>query len=312
MTNETPDISIITATYNRSNILKFTIESVRAQKCRHTWEQWVIGDACTDDTEAVVAGFKDPRIRFHNLPENVGEQSGPNNEGFDQARGKYIAYVSHDDLWFPDHLARAMEVAESDGVDGVFAMGLALDPGGSVHLMGASRTGMYHPNMGVPASLWVMRREMITALGGWRLCCESYVVPSQDFLLRAWKAGFRIRMVPAATVICIQAGLRKNSYSQRQEAEHAEAARRMKTDAGYREALLLTALQTAEGADMFMPVWPGIRRLAGNLLKRLCMVFGIAPVQAISVVLGRRKGGIVKQLRRTEGLPPAREMRRGR
>lgn len=304
MTGETPDISIITATYNRSNILKHTIESVRAQKCRHTWEQWVIGDACTDDTVAVVAGFKDPRIRFHNLSQNVGEQSGPNNAGFGLSRGKFIAYVNHDDLWFHDHLARAMEVAESDGVDGVFTMGLALDSDGSVRLMGASRTGMYHPNMAIPASLWVMRREVIAALGGWRSCRKTYISPSQDFLVRAWKAGFQIRMVPAATVVCIESGLRKDSYAERQEAEHVEAARRMKADQEYREALLLAALQAAEGADMSMLLWPLARRLAGNVLKRVCLMFGVAPVQAVGFVLWRRKAGMIQRLRRTRGLPP--------
>jgi glycosyltransferase involved in cell wall biosynthesis len=78
MTSNNPLVSIITATYNRSNILPYTIASV----LRSTFEDWellVVGDACTDDTEQVVSAFNDPRIRFFNLAQNVGEQSGPNN-----------------------------------------------------------------------------------------------------------------------------------------------------------------------------------------------------------------------------------------
>jgi len=92
-----PLVSVIIATYNRSNVLAIAIKTVLAQTYPQ-WELLVIGDACTDDTAAVVAGFGDVRIRFHNLAQNVGEQSGPNNEGMQQAKGKYFAFLNHDDL----------------------------------------------------------------------------------------------------------------------------------------------------------------------------------------------------------------------
>jgi glycosyltransferase involved in cell wall biosynthesis len=68
-----PRISVVTATYNRSNVLRYAIESVRAQGFQD-WELIVVGDACTDDTSEVVAAFADPRIRFVNRAENAGEQ----------------------------------------------------------------------------------------------------------------------------------------------------------------------------------------------------------------------------------------------
>jgi len=49
-----PRISVVTATYNRSNVLRYAIESVRAQGFQD-WELIVVGDACTDDTSEVVA-----------------------------------------------------------------------------------------------------------------------------------------------------------------------------------------------------------------------------------------------------------------
>jgi glycosyltransferase involved in cell wall biosynthesis len=75
-----PRVSVITATYNRSRVLRHTIASVIAQDFAD-WELLVVGDAGTDDTADVVASFRDPRIRFFSLPQNVGEQSGPNNAG---------------------------------------------------------------------------------------------------------------------------------------------------------------------------------------------------------------------------------------
>ena len=76
------------------------------------WELIVVGDACTDDTGDVVASFGDSRIQFYNMEKNCGEQSGPNNEGLRRARGEYVAFLSQDDLWFPDHLEKLL--ADSD------------------------------------------------------------------------------------------------------------------------------------------------------------------------------------------------------
>ncbi|MGH2362126.1 MAG: glycosyltransferase family 2 protein, partial [bacterium] len=98
-----PRVSIITATYNRSEVVSCAIESVRRQTFSD-YEHLIIGDACTDDTASVVASYEDPRIRFINLSTHCGEQTGPNNAGFELTAGELVAYLNHDDLWFFDHL----------------------------------------------------------------------------------------------------------------------------------------------------------------------------------------------------------------
>jgi glycosyltransferase involved in cell wall biosynthesis len=139
-----PLVSIVTATYNRSNVLALTLASVRWQTFRD-WELWVVGDACTDDTERVVAAFGDARIHFVNLEQNVGEQSGPNNEGFRRSRGRYIAYLNHDDFWLPDHLETALRGIEETGADLVFALVDQVAHEGPNRLVGATPTGRYEP-----------------------------------------------------------------------------------------------------------------------------------------------------------------------
>lgn len=67
-----PLVSVIMATYNRSNILPYAVRCVLSQTLTD-WELLVVGDACTDDTEAVMGTFTDQRVRFINLPQNVGE-----------------------------------------------------------------------------------------------------------------------------------------------------------------------------------------------------------------------------------------------
>src|SRR3954454_8989205 len=99
-----PRVTVIIATYNWSSVLPYSIGSVLRQTFTD-FELLVVGDGCTDDSEQVVASIDDPRVRWINLPENTRHQSGPNNEGLRQARGELIAYLGHDDLWLPHHLA---------------------------------------------------------------------------------------------------------------------------------------------------------------------------------------------------------------
>ena len=75
-----PQVTVIIATYNRSGALRYAISSVLAQTYRD-FELLVVGDACTDDSASVAAEFADPRVRWHNLSTNCGNQFGPNNHG---------------------------------------------------------------------------------------------------------------------------------------------------------------------------------------------------------------------------------------
>jgi glycosyltransferase involved in cell wall biosynthesis len=53
-----PTVSIITSTYNRSDLLRKAIKSVIAQDYAN-WEVCIVGDCTPDDTEVVVGFFGD-------------------------------------------------------------------------------------------------------------------------------------------------------------------------------------------------------------------------------------------------------------
>src|SRR3954471_14883282 len=111
------EVSVICPTYNRSRLILKTIDSVLRQTMAD-WELLVVSDGCTDDTEEWVrrAGQDDPRVRLHRI-ERSGHPAAPRNHGLAHARGRLIAYIDHDDLWHPDHLAQALAALDQTGAD---------------------------------------------------------------------------------------------------------------------------------------------------------------------------------------------------
>src|SRR6476646_491568 len=118
-----PKVSVLIATYNYSSVLRFAVASVLRQSFAD-FELIVAGDCCTDDSEAVVRSFDDPRVRWLNLTENSGSKSLPLNAALEIARGEYIAYLGHDDLCHVDHLKTVVAAMERSAADFVYTVGV--------------------------------------------------------------------------------------------------------------------------------------------------------------------------------------------
>lgn len=307
-----PLVSIITATYNRSNVLRLAIESARWQSFQD-WEMLIIGDACTDDTEQQVAAIGDPRIRFLNLKENVGEQSGPNNEGFRHARGRYIAYLNHDDLWLPDHLEVALEGIERSGADMVFTLVDAVTSQGVNSLYCLVPDSRYEPGLLVPASCWLCRREMIEEVGPWRFYQECHSVPSQDWLYRAWKVGKDMRLVPVMSVVAIFSGSRQGAYSNRDAMENQLYFERIRNEPDFRGKELTSIVTNYETPwHRWYPARTLVLRALRNTLARACVLSGLDPVAIRNFFIYLRKGAFIDRLRQRRGLERLERRGRGR
>jgi len=255
-----PLVSIILATYNRSRVLAHAIESVRRSTLTD-WELLVIGDHCTDDTSDVVAGIGDPRVTFVNLPQNAGEQSGPNNEGLRRARGRYVAYLNHDDMYFPDHLESGVSSCQDTGADFVWSpLLVALPTTGDerasrrwrFRLSGVPLGDDYDPRVFVFASAWIMTRELAERVGSWRPARETFVTSSQDWLFRAWRSGARLRVLPHVSVLAVPASNRTGSYMDAEGEEHSHFGAIMRSDPAFRgEALELAAVAGEREVNRF-------------------------------------------------------------
>lgn len=292
----TPAVSVVMATYNRCDVLAHAIASVVAQTITD-WELLVVGDACTDGTEAVVASFDDARIRYFNRRENHGEQSVPNNDGVAMARGRTIAFLNHDDLWYPDHLQIGLATLERSGADLAYALRAVVLPDRTVDLRGtgAVRRGLLVD--GVPASTWICRRALAERIGPWRSAFELRMAPSQDWLMRALNDGAELVCTDSITVVMVPSGMRKGSYLATDPADTHTALELVGHDR--RAALRHAPARRDLGARGVL------RRIVRHLLEALFILCRYHPYVIKSALLaGPRRGGYIRMLRRTRGLSP--------
>ncbi len=231
-----PLVSVIIPTYNWSSVLRYAVRTVLWQTYRR-FEVLVIGDGCTDDSGEIALSFGDPRVRWHNLPRNSGHQSVPNNVALQMARGDYIAYLGHDDVWLPRHLALLLAALERTGADLAYTGCVMLGPPGSRIriLTGISTSGRYEyePGHGIPPSSLMHRRRMVREIGGWADYRTLRMAPDTEFVLRAHQRGKRFVAVGALTVFKFNSAFRPNSYRERPWREQAEYVRRIETESDF-------------------------------------------------------------------------------
>jgi len=98
-----PTISIILPAYNSAAFIKDAIDSVLNQTLTD-FEFIIINDGSTDNTDALIKNYTDPRINYIINQQNQG-LIATLNRGIQIAKGEYIARMDADDICLPDRLA---------------------------------------------------------------------------------------------------------------------------------------------------------------------------------------------------------------
>ena len=301
MTSVPPRVTVVVATYRRPDVLAAALSSLVAQTFTD-WTALVVGDGCRDGTEAVVTGVGDERLRFVDLAVNFGEQSAPNNVGIARTASPLVAFLNHDDLWFPDHLAIAVDTIDARAADLVFSPNITVHPRRtagealSVTVDSLSVAGRYDPTQidrATPASSWVVRRDLLGRVGGWPAAQECVVEPSQELLFRAHRSGARLWSTGVATVVTLASGTRAGSYLAADD-EHQWFLERLARP-GFRAFLLSLDVTSARPPIRA----PRSRRIA----LRVAVAAGISPRRvAYRRRLRLRAGERLQQLRERRGL----------
>ena len=104
-----PTVTIIIPAYNSGHYLDEAVQSVIAQTFTD-WECIVVDDGSTENLSRIEK--MDSRVRLIHQ-ENRGI-SMARNRGIAESTGEFIAFLDHDDLFFPTKLEKQIEVASAD------------------------------------------------------------------------------------------------------------------------------------------------------------------------------------------------------
>jgi len=104
MATGSPFFTVVVPVYNHQRYVGAALDSLLAQTDRD-WEAVVVNDGSTDATPEVIEDYasRDPRIRT--IHQSNGGQPVALNSGIRAARGKWICWLSSDDLFDPGKLA---------------------------------------------------------------------------------------------------------------------------------------------------------------------------------------------------------------
>ena len=99
-------ISIITPSYNSEKFISQTIESVLSQTYQN-WEMIIVDDKSPDNSNIIIEKYikQDKRIKLIKLNQNSGPAVA-RNLAIKEAKGRYIAFLDADDVWYPDKLEK--------------------------------------------------------------------------------------------------------------------------------------------------------------------------------------------------------------
>ena len=106
-----PRVTVCMPTRNRSHWLPRSIESI----LRQSYEDFVLlvsDNASTDDTPQVVASFRDPRLEYIRLDEDIG-LVGNHNKLLERVESEYVLILPDDDLAYPELLERTVSVLDA-------------------------------------------------------------------------------------------------------------------------------------------------------------------------------------------------------
>lgn len=307
-----PLVTVITATYNSSATLALTLQSLLNQDFSD-FEAWVVGDHCTDDSEAVVAALGDRRLNWANLPQNSASQSAPNNEGLRRARGRYVAYLGHDDLWFPWHLSALVQHIQQSQADLVHSLCLLVGPGGVQNAIGPPRNGASYDLHFTPPSSWLHSRELTDQIGFWKNPETISWGIDYDYTMRAHYAGKRLEFVPTLGVLKFPSLLWRAydrtgappqlPYWQAIQADPQQLVRRVLLELAIADCRAAAPMQRKPLTIALADLREDFRTAREALIRPLFDLYG-RDRWPLTTILRRRFRAQRQNLRRSRGLPP--------
>lgn len=137
-------VSIIMPSYNCGRFVEETIHSVQEQTYQN-WEIIFMDDCSTDDTIKIATALRanDKRIHVYQNITNQGAAVSRNN-ALREAKGRWIAFLDSDDLWYPEKLEKQIRFMEENNYYFSYHNSEDMDENGKLN--GVYWTGPKHIN----------------------------------------------------------------------------------------------------------------------------------------------------------------------
>ena len=201
MTN-TPLISIVIPTYNHAHYLALALKSIVDQTYMH-WEAIVVDNHSADNTESIVLGLDNPKIKLLKI-HNDGVIGASRNLGLNEAKGDWIAFLDSDDSWYPGKLETVVKNIRQDEEIDVFST----DEMQVNEMTGAKKILRYGPytsnfyqvllikgNRVSPSATLVKHKFMIENKISFRENVNFVTVEDYDFWMFLAKAGAKFKFI---------------------------------------------------------------------------------------------------------------------
>lgn len=201
-----PLVSVVTITRNRGKLLGRCISSVLAQTYNNI-EYIIVDGASNDNTDEVIASFKDERLHFIQL-----ETNWPIKEtldlGISLCQGKYITFLDSDDEYLPNKIEKQVKLIESLSEDYglVYCWMTYYDDKTkkqlSVHkpeLRGIIRDEVIGEPVISGTPTLMFRIELLRTLDGWKSADEIGIISDWELCARACQIT-KVDFIPESLV----------------------------------------------------------------------------------------------------------------
>lgn len=116
-----PTVSVVIPTYNYGRFIAAAVESALGQTYP-VGEVMIVDDGSADETEQIVRGLSDPRVRY--LRQANAGVSAARNKGVASTSGELIAFLDADDAWHPAKIERQVDAYLSEVHVGLVSCGM--------------------------------------------------------------------------------------------------------------------------------------------------------------------------------------------
>ena len=191
---------------------------------------------------------------WHNFDQNHGGQWAANSFANENAAADWIAYLGHDDIWYPTHLEAILRTARETSAKVITSVAILYGPSGSGvrSLAGIFATGSFASRDFVPPSAFANATSIYRAGVKWRHP-DTESLPTDVTFLREAAAIGQLASTDELTCFKFNAAWRRDAYKVKAIDDQKRLLQRIESGIDFRQQEYRDVLQ-AVVSNKFMPL----------------------------------------------------------